>query len=112
MNRMVVKCDQVDHLLIFLFVLLLLQGLHPIEIVMQIAGLVPIQIVHLLEECQGLRHVDLPIQKKAMVNAWISLIVIPVVVIMTMFLDQNVHILQWKNHLDMENLLRGTQGLA
>jgi len=112
MNRMmIVKCDQVDQLLILLRVLLL-QGVHPIEIVMQIAGLVAIQRMHLLEECQALRHVDLPIQKKAMADARIILIVIAVVVIMTMFLDQNVHILQWKNHLDMENLPRGTRGLA
>jgi hypothetical protein len=73
--------------------------------VMQIVGLVAIQTMHLLEECQGLRHVDLPIQKRAMVDAWISLTVIAVVVIMTMFLGQNVHIRQWKNHLDMQNLL-------
>lgn len=102
---MIVKCDQVDQLLILL-VVLLLEDRHPIEIVMQIVGLAAIQTVHHLEGSQGLCHVDhLPIQKKAMVDAWISLIVIAVVVIMTMFLDQNVHIQQWKNHLDMENLL-------
>jgi uncharacterized membrane protein YecN with MAPEG domain len=101
---MIVTCDQVDQILILLLVLLL-QGVHPIEMVMQIVGLGAIQTMHLLEECQGLRHVDLPIQKRAMVDAWISLTVIAVVVIMTMFLGQNVHIRQWKNHLDMQNLL-------
>jgi hypothetical protein len=68
MNRMmIVKCDQVDQLLILLRVLLL-QGVHPIEIVMQIVGLAVIQTMHLHEECRGLFHVDLPIQKKAMVD--------------------------------------------
>jgi len=89
-----VVSDQVDQLLILLLVLPL-QGIHPIDMVMNIVGLVAIQRMHLLEECQALRHVDLPIQKKAMADARIILIVIAVVVIMTMFLDQNVHILQW-----------------
>lgn len=105
MNRtMIVKCDQVVQILILQLVLLL-QGVHLIEMVMQIAGLVAIQTMHLLEECQGLRRVDPHIQKKAMDGAWISLIVIAVVVIMTVFLDQNGHIPQWKNHLDMKNQL-------
>jgi hypothetical protein len=69
MNRMmIVKCVQVDQLMIFLLVLLL-QGVHPIEIVMQIVGLAVIQTMHLHEECQGLFHVDLLIQKKSMVDA-------------------------------------------
>jgi hypothetical protein len=57
---MIVTCDQVNELLIFLLVLSL-QGVHPIEMVMQIVGLVAIQTMHLLKECQGLCHVDLPI---------------------------------------------------
>lgn len=67
-HMMIAQCGQVDQHLILLLVLLL-QGVHPIEIIMRLVALVVIQKMHLLEESQGLPHVDPPIQKKAMVDA-------------------------------------------
>ena len=67
-HMMIAQCDQVDQHLILLLVPLL-QGGHPIEIIMRLGAQIVIQKMHLLEECQGLPHVDPLIKKKAMVDA-------------------------------------------